>query len=97
MAAADAWVNWNPDPDFHLLGATRGRPGSERRLAMCGITVREQRGEFDPNHPKACKDCVEASTNGWTFDQYATIRGERFAARIASGDPSIIVCRRSSR
>jgi len=91
---AEAFVNHNPDPLLHLWGRTgpRGREigGS---VALCGVVVRERRGGFDREHPKACPNCLEALDAGYSYEEYSAIRGQRTKQRMESGDFRGFVCR----
>lgn len=72
---AEAWVNWNPDPLVHAFGEAIGnRP---ILVALCRVTVREQRGEFDPADPKACPQCAAYVREGLTVQEAQQRASER--------------------
>lgn len=81
----EAWVNWNPNPDVHAFGADMGA----RVVALCRVTVRERRGTFDPDDPKACEFCARAVREGWSFEEAQNHRPAIDLSRA-------IVCRRPS-
>lgn len=84
--AREAWVNWNPDPLIHAYGEQIGsRPII---VAMCRVTVREWRGDFDPDDPKACPDCASYVREGLTLAEARDRVSER------TRDSFIIECRR---
>jgi hypothetical protein len=70
-AGLGAWVNYNPESNFHLLGRLhQRRDGSLSYAALCGITVRDNTGvEWSRTHPRACPECLEAEARGWDIDE----------------------------
>lgn len=85
--ARAAWVNWNPDPQIHAFGTMIQPQGI--MVAMCRVVVREARGVFDPDAPKACPTCADDVRHGRTWDDVKD--------RQMPIPPNAIVCRRGSR
>ncbi len=83
---AEAWVNWNPEPEVHAFGAELGR--RPLVVGLCGISVRERRGDFDPADPKACAFCAEAVRAGWTFEEARPHRPKHGPSPFSCGRPA---------
>lgn len=82
----EAWVNWNPDPEIHAFGERR----QARTVALCGVMVREHRGDFDPTAAKACQYCATGVAFGHSVEMTRGLR-----RLLEEPDLSgVIVCRR---